>query len=211
MSMQASLPLPLDDEFVALALQLEELGLVSQSGKGKHPVDQLPDFEVAFASFQADLEDYKTFLEDQKLAQSIGAAVHTDGPIIGAFAAEEAQSLEDRRFVLELSNNDPEIEALPRSLMSEARGDIDDWMSTITDTIAAQSILDFSDDETEAGPSTKYVEGQAGTMKAFSAKIQCIACADDFPRANTVTTSCGHRYCAKCITKLFMRAAKDEQ
>jgi hypothetical protein len=209
--MPATRPMPLDDELVALTLQLEELGLVSQSAKGKHPVDQPPDFEVAFTSFRADLDEYKTFLEDQKLAQSIGAAVHTDGPLIGAFAAEEAQSLQDRRFVLDLSNNDPETEAPPRSLMLEAPGAIDDWMSTISETIAAQSIVDFSDDETEAGPSTSFVEGQFGTMKAFSTKVQCVACADDFSRAKIVTTGCGHRYCAKCITKLFMRAAKEEQ
>jgi hypothetical protein len=211
MPTQASPLMPLDDEFIALTLQLEELVLVSQSGKGKHPIDQPSDFEVAFANFQADLEDYKMFLEDKKLAQSIGAAVHTDGPIIGAFAAEEAQSLEDRRFVLELSNNDPGMETLLCSQMPEASEAIDDWMSTIADTIAAQSIVDFSDNETEAGSSTNFVEGQSGIMKAFSAKIRCVACMDDFSRANVVIANCGDCYCAKCVTKLFMRAAKEEQ
>jgi hypothetical protein len=56
-------PTQLDDELVALTLQLEELGLASEAGKGKYPVNHPPDFEVAFASFQAELQEYKTFLE----------------------------------------------------------------------------------------------------------------------------------------------------
>jgi hypothetical protein len=48
--------IPPDDESAALTLQLEELGLASDSSKGKHPMDQPPDLEVAFASFQAKLQ-----------------------------------------------------------------------------------------------------------------------------------------------------------
>jgi hypothetical protein len=203
-------PIPLDDELAALTLQLEELGLASQSGKGKHPVDHLPDSEVAFASLQAELEEYKTFLADRKLAQSIGAAVHTDGALIGALTAEEIQSHEDHRFVLQLSNDDPEIEAPPRSMRTAMSGQIEDWMSTVTGTMAAQSVVDFSDEEIEAGPSMTSTEQQADTMNKFSVEFQCTACTDRYPRYKIVTSNCGHRYCADCIKSLFMRSTKDE-
>ncbi|KAF2134353.1 hypothetical protein P153DRAFT_279412, partial [Dothidotthia symphoricarpi CBS 119687] len=95
-----------DDELIALNLQLEELGVLSQTSKGKHAVNNPPDYEVAFASFQAELQDYKTFLDDQKLAQSIGAAVHTDGVLIGDITTQDLQAHEDRRYAVQLSNND---------------------------------------------------------------------------------------------------------
>jgi hypothetical protein len=120
-------PIPLDDEYAALTLQLEELGLVPDSSKGKHPVDQPPDFNIAFASFQAELEQYKTFLADQKPAQSIAAAVHTDCGVIGDLTSQDVQAHEDRCFVLQLSNNDPELEAAPHTGITELRGGVEDW------------------------------------------------------------------------------------
>jgi hypothetical protein len=209
-SIQPFHPSPLDDELAALALQLEELGLASQSGKGKHPVDHPPDFEIAFASFQAELEQYNMFLGDQRLAQSIGAAVHTDGNLIGDFTAQEVQSHEDHRFVLQLSAGDPEIENPPRSSMTGIHGEIDNWISTVTDARAAQSVVDFSDDEADAGPSMTYAERQADTIKKLSMEFSCIACTDRRPRTAMVTAKCGHRYCADCAKSLFMRSTKDE-
>jgi hypothetical protein len=145
--------LTLFNDELALTLQLEELGLITASGKGKHPVDHPPDSEVALANFQAELENYKTFLGDQRLAQSMGTAVHTDEAIIGDLTAQEIESHADRRFVLQLSNDDPEIEAPPRSVGAQAEGIIEDWMSTVSGTMAAHSVFEFSDEEAEAGPS----------------------------------------------------------
>jgi hypothetical protein len=203
-------PTPLDDEVAALTFQLEELGLVASSSKGKHPIDQPPDFEVAFASFQVELEAYKTFLGDQKLAQSYGAAVHTDGPIIADLTAQEIQSHEDHRFALQLSNDDPQIEAPPRSGGTRDSAQIEDWMSTVTGAMTGQSVVDFSDDETEAGPSMTFAERQANTIKKLSMEFNCVACTDRHPRSSMVTAKCGHRYCAECMKSLFMRSTKDE-
>lgn len=201
---------PLGDELAALSLQLEELGLRSASGKGKYPVDHPPDFEIAFSSFQAELEMYRTFLGDQRLAQSMGAAVHTDEAIISDLTAQEIQSHADHHFVLQLSNDDPEIEAPPQSVGAQAERNIEDWMSTVTGTMAAHSVVDFSDEETEAGPSLTYSERQAVTIKKLNMEFHCIACTDRAPRANMVTAPCGHRYCGDCVKSLFMRSTKDE-
>jgi hypothetical protein len=199
-----------DDELAALTLQLEELGLITASRKGKHPVDHPPDVEVAFASFQAELEEYKTLLHDQKLAQSIGAAVQTDEATIGSIIAQEIQSHADHRFVLQLSNDDPEIEASSRSVRAQTEGKIEDWMSTLSDTMAAHSVVEFSDEETEAGPFLNYAERQAEIITKLTMEFQCVACTDKVPRSNMVTVQCGHRYCADCVRSLFMRSTKDE-
>ncbi|OAL52699.1 ariadne RING finger [Pyrenochaeta sp. DS3sAY3a] len=83
-------------------------------------------------------------------------------------------------------------------------------MSTVTGTIAAHSVLDFSDEETEAGPSLNYAERQAVTLRKLTMEFQCTACTDRVSRGDMVTAQCGHRYCADCMKSLFMRSTKDE-
>jgi hypothetical protein len=199
----------LDDGLAAFRLQLEEIGLFSQGGKGKHPVNHPPDTDVVFANFQAELQSYKAFLNDQKFARSIAAAVHSNSFLMGDLTSQDIQAHEDRRFALELSNIDPEIEAPPPSTHDDLRDDVHDWMSTVTGNIAAASVIEFSDDdETDAGPSMSYTERQADTMKKLSIKFRCVACTDRFPRASMVTTQCKDRYCIDCIKTLFMQSTK---
>lgn len=201
----------LDDELSALTLQLEELGIFTQSSKGKHAINHPPDMEIAFASFQAELNDYKNFLNDQKFAQSMGAAVHSDGLLIGGLASQDIQSHEDRRVAIEMSNNDPEIEAPPPVTRTGLQHDVEDWMSTISGNIAATSIIEFSDDEAEAGPSMTYTERQADIMTKLSTEFYCVACGDRYPRAQMVSAKCSHRYCSGCVKDLFKKSIKDEE
>ncbi|KAF2134354.1 ariadne RING finger [Dothidotthia symphoricarpi CBS 119687] len=77
-------------------------------------------------------------------------------------------------------------------------------------TVAANSVIEFSDDESEAGPSMGFAERQAETIKKLSAEFQCSACTDRFPRAHMITAKCSHRYCTACIKHLFMRSTNDE-
>ncbi|CAN9423852.1 unnamed protein product [Alternaria alternata] len=200
----------IDDELAALTLQLEELGVYSEAKKGKHPIDQPPDIDVAYSRFQIELQAYEDFLTDQKLAQSIGAAVHSDSVVIEDLTSQDVQAHEDRRFALVLSNNDPEIEAPPLSVHDHLQGEVHDWMSTVSGNIAAASVVEFSDDETEAGPAMSYVERQADTIKKLSTEFKCCTCYDRFPRASMVTAKCGDRYCIDCMKGLFMRSTKDE-
>jgi hypothetical protein len=207
---QASHAGTMDDELAALTLQLEELGMYSDSGKGKHPVDQPPNIDVVYGQFQAELQAYKDFITDQKLAQSIGAAVYSDSVIIEDLTSQDVQAHEDRRYALELCNNDPDVEAPPPSMYDNLQGEVHDWMSTISGNIAAASVFDFSDDETEAGPAMSYVERQADIIKKLSTEFKCCTCYDRFPRASIVTAKCGDRYCIDCMKGLFMRSTKDE-
>ncbi|KAI4694851.1 hypothetical protein J4E81_006454 [Alternaria sp. BMP 2799] len=200
----------MDDELAALTLQLEELGVYSDSGKGKHPVNQPPDVDVAYGQFQAELQAHRDFLADQKLAQSMGAAVHSDSVIIGDLTSQDVQAHADRRFALELSNNDPEIEAPPPSVHENLQDEDHDWMSTVSEHIAATSVVEFSDDETEAGPPMSYLERQADTIKRLSTEFKCCTCLDRIPSASMVKAECGDRYCVDCIKGLFMRSTKDE-
>lgn len=62
--------------------------LYAQKSKGKHPINNPPDFEVACRSFQAELEMHKGRLDDWKMAQSIAYAVHEDGALIADLASK---------------------------------------------------------------------------------------------------------------------------
>ncbi|KAG9190145.1 hypothetical protein G6011_08233 [Alternaria panax] len=207
---QASHAGDIDYELVALTLQLEELGVYSNAGKGKHPIDEPPNIDVVYSQFQVELKAYKDFLADQKFAQSVGAAVHSDSVVIENLNSQDVQAHEDRRFALELSNNDPEIEAPPPSVHDYLQGEVHEWMSMVSGNIAAASVVEFSDDETEAGPAMSYVERQADTIKKLSTEFNCCTCYDRFPRASMVTAKCGDRYCVDCMKGLFMRSTKDE-
>ncbi|KAF2866427.1 hypothetical protein BDV95DRAFT_631857 [Massariosphaeria phaeospora] len=200
----------MDDELVALTLQLEEISLHSKSSKGKSPVNQPSDGDLAVSSYQDELKGYKAFTEDRKLAQSIASAVYTDGPIIADVAAQDLRSHEDRRAALQLSHEDPEMEDLPPSVSDELGANVQEWMATISETLAMTSVKDFSDEETEAGPSRTYAERQVDRMKKYATEFQCVVCIERFRYSLMVTAKCGHRYCAECIKSLFMRSMKDE-
>ena len=173
-------------------------------------MDQPPDIDVAYNHFQKELQAYTDFLADQKLAQSIGAAVHTDSAAIEALTSQDVQAHEDRRLAMGMSDIDPEFEAPPPSAHGNLQGEVRDWMSTVSGNNAAASVIEFSDDETEAGPAMSYLERQADTIKKLSTVYKCCACFDRFPRTSTLTTKCGHRYCIDCMKGVFMRSTKDE-
>ncbi|ORY10098.1 hypothetical protein BCR34DRAFT_486219 [Clohesyomyces aquaticus] len=209
-TLQPSHPTLLDDEITALSLQLEEIGIYSQSKKGKYAVNKAPDIELAYASFQAELGNYKTFIADQQLARSIGAAVNSDGVIIAQLTSEEIQSHEDRLVALQISNKDAEIQSPPGRVAEETGKTVLDWISTATESQYAGSIVDFSDTETDAGPSVSYAARQEAALKNLSKHFKCAVCHENFHSRLIVSLPCNDRYCIDCLKGLFIRATKDD-
>ncbi|EEQ31179.1 IBR domain-containing protein [Microsporum canis CBS 113480] len=90
----------LDDELVALELQLEEIDSYGRERKGKCPSNNLPDSELAYVAFQAEIEGCIDSLSDLKIAHSIAHAVDTDGQAITDVLRDEAQAQQDRRLAM---------------------------------------------------------------------------------------------------------------
>ncbi|KAF2846751.1 hypothetical protein T440DRAFT_540853 [Plenodomus tracheiphilus IPT5] len=178
----------LDDELAALTLQLEELRIILETGKGKHAIDNPPDTDVAFTHYQVELAEYHAVLHDQRFAQSMGTAVHTDGSLIEALTSRDVLVHDDRSIALNMSTTDPDIEAPPAALDLELQNNYENWISSISGNIAAKSVVDFSDDESEAGPSMTYTERQANTLKKLSTEFECVACTNRVPRAFSSTS-----------------------
>lgn len=198
-----------DDEIMALALQLEEIGVFCQSGKGKHAVDRPPDSEIACLNFRTELDNHRTFLLDQRFAHNMGVAVYSDGPVIAETTAEEIQCHEDRLLALRISDG-RQYEKLPSSTVKETRDRIQDWISTAPESQYAGSVADFSNDETDAGPSLSYADRQATVLEKLSKQLKCAVCHEMVHSKLTLSLPCKCRYCIDCLKGLFIRATRDE-
>ncbi|KAL6706233.1 hypothetical protein ACN47E_005968 [Coniothyrium glycines] len=209
---QPSHPTSLDDEIAALILQLEEIGLFSNQSKGKHAIDQPPDIDIAFASFQTELLDYQKFLTDQQLARSIGAAVNLDGAAITQLTSEEIQCHEDRLFALTTSRADPECEGAALESLVPTDMKMNDWIDIASKSQYAGSVIDdFDEEHSESGPSMSYAEKQGNVLEMLSKPHRCAVCLDNVAGGFTVLLPCKDRYCFECLRKTFKRAITDEE
>jgi len=193
-------PILLDDEMTALTLQLEEVGIFDQRGKGKHPIGHPSDSKVAHDSFQAEIAAHLGFLRDLRLAHSMAHAIDTDAQVIADLVGTTEQVEEDRRLAVRLHSEEPTGETIVDVPWTPAV----DVMAHITPR------LDLSDDESEAGPSMTYAQRQAKAFGKLSEDHQCAVCYGSFKMASTAVVPCGDRYCQECLKGLFLRATKDE-
>ncbi|CAE6999789.1 hypothetical protein P3342_001087 [Pyrenophora teres f. teres] len=188
LSQQASHACHLDDEIVALSLQLEEISYREETNKAKYTADKVPDLEIAYASYLAEIEAYLAFLKDVKLAHSIASAVDADAEAIAELAQVEEQAQQDRRVAVQMSSDDPDLEA-PPPYAEVARDDSiedDEVIRRITALLSSEH--DAHDAlENEPGPSVSYTQRQADAMgKLARNQFECIACRDEFRFADII-------------------------
>ncbi|KAM5501265.1 hypothetical protein McanMca71_005379 [Microsporum canis] len=144
----------LDDEAVALMLQLEEIESYDRRRKGKYRADNLPDSELACEAFQAEIKGSIDLLSDLRLAHSIAHAVDSDGQVIAGILQDEAQARQDRRLALTTDGN----------------ADVPDTQKECPRLIAGppeeESEPDGDSDGCSAGPSTSYTSRQEEAFRA---------------------------------------------
>ncbi|KAM5480954.1 hypothetical protein McanCB56680_004506 [Microsporum canis] len=144
----------LDDEAVALMLQLEEIESYDRRRKGKYRADNLPDSELACEAFQAEIKGSIDLLSDLRLAHSIAHAEDSDGQVIAGILQDEAQARQDRRLALTTDGN----------------ADVPDTQKECPRLIAGppeeESEPDGDSDGCSAGPSTSYTSRQEEAFRA---------------------------------------------
>ncbi|KAF2422873.1 hypothetical protein EJ08DRAFT_672707 [Tothia fuscella] len=189
----------------ALALQLEELDCLTRTDKGKYAADSPPDSQMALLTFQEEMMQHLSFLNDVKIAHSFARAVDEDGPVIEELSRGDHQIVDDRQYAMRISGSDRELEnppaAAPLNLLA-----IDDGRSEYTD------LLDrFLDEKEEgmAGPSVSYTERQKLVLEGLPFN-KCVVCLDQFLVHEVLRLECKHVYCYGCMKQLFMRSTKDE-
>jgi hypothetical protein len=198
--MENTSPLLLEDGFLAISLQLEDIEHTrSTQLKGKQREGCISDDELAFDIFTNVLQSYEQTLHDKQLAESIAKAVNDDSDLILSLMEDEARARNDHEEAVRLSGSNintscpstPEI--LPTSIQFE---DIP---------------LPALEEDVVAGPSQPYHARQKSAHEYFSThKVTCAACTDKYRVHEAVHAPCSHWYCRECIKKLFVRATTDE-
>ncbi|KAF1848192.1 uncharacterized protein K460DRAFT_427193 [Cucurbitaria berberidis CBS 394.84] len=196
----------LDDQIVALALQLEEINFREETNKAKYPVDEVPDLEVAYANYLAEIEVHLAFLKDVKFAHSIANAVDADAQAIADITQTEAQAHEDRRVAVQMSSDDPELEA-PPAYTEEVRNEF--LEGEVVRRFAALLTSDddlYESPESVAGPSVPYAQRQADALGILARPtFECTACSNDFRLTDIRQLKCEHQYCDPCLKRFIMR------
>ena len=147
-----------NDEIAALTLQLEDIGIREETKKGKYTLANVPDSETAFADYLTEIKLRLQSLQDLRLAHSIANAVSTDAQAIAELVQEEKQAQDDRQLVIQMTTEDPNLEA-PPAYTEFAGTDLD--ANNIVHRLALEEDLD--DDATvTSGPSNGYMQEQVG-------------------------------------------------
>lgn len=197
----------IDNDIQAIVFQLELIELQRGSEKGKHAEDDAPDNDMAFLDFvEEQLRADLSALNDQKLAHSMAYAVDIDAPALEQFRASELQAMQDRMFVLRLTNEDPGLEKAANSEVLIVEADAEKpnawWTSLATDGLGSSD---------EADPSVPYTSHQVAAFKKLSQySVECVACGENIHPKDAVSLSCNHIYCKVCLQSLFVRATTDE-
>jgi len=207
LSQQAYHPSHLDDEIAALTLQLEEISYREEMKKGKYTLDNIPDLEVAYSEYLVEIEAHLAFLKDVKLAHSIGSAIDADTKTIVEIAQVESQAQEDRRVAVQMSSDDPDLEAPPPYTEVVCNCSIEDEFTRRMDTLLSLRRDPHDGLEDEASPSVSYAQRQADVMgKLARNQFECTACGEEFCFAEITQIGCDnhHQYCGSCLKQFIM-------
>ncbi|KAJ4356996.1 hypothetical protein N0V95_002868 [Ascochyta clinopodiicola] len=161
----------LDDEIVALTLQMDELNYREETKKAKYSFDNVPDLELAYSSYLNEIEAHLNFLQDVKLAHSIAHAVDTDAEVIAEITHGDQQAQDDHCVALRMSTNDPELEK-PPPYTQEVRNDyIEDEIVRRLATMLTTEDDIYDNHLVEAGPSVPYARRQAVALEKLALEI----------------------------------------
>lgn len=190
----------LDDQNLALQIQLGEIHAQYEGQHGKWHEDSPPDFVLAFKSFEAELQKCIDIIEDAKFAQSMSAAVEADSEAIEELNLQEMQAVNDRGLALGFNEDGP----MPSSAMLQVE----------PETIGYENTLPLGTDVgcgTIAGPSGQHSSQQDIVVGKGAVKpVECVVCGEHALPHNAVDLKCGDTFCRPCLKSFFMRVAKDE-
>jgi hypothetical protein len=197
-----------DDEIAALALQIEDIHLFDETKKRKYKLDSIPDSEIAFADYLAEVERLLQFLRDLKLAHSIANAVGSDASILDEILRAETQARGDRQVAFAMSTGEGDPEAPPPyaelACQNSAEGERD-----LISRLATEG-FHYDEPNVTAGPSGHYVQKQGDLLESLAQRAsQCIACTEKFRYTQVTRLQCGHQYCGTCLREFLLRGIID--
>lgn len=208
-----------DLETALLIAQLaqQDLEELTSACKGKGRADKpRSDHEIALEIQNEQLNEWRTFLEDAKLARSIGAALQTDQNTLNAFSIMEEAAVEDHRVAEILSQGGDLPEPTPTQKLLE---DPALFVETPpSHTVGATPNQVDRQDSTHKGigeaaitPSRNISQTPAaGPSIDRHKRVACTVCNDYIRFQECLHTSCDHHYCRDCIISLVEAFTRDE-
>jgi hypothetical protein len=173
----------LNDELLALRMQLVDLDIVSVSSdpQGEERNHGPPDSELALQDFRLQLEDAIQQLNDIHFARSFAIATDIDINMLRELMHEDTQSVADHQLA----------------------GQLDD-------KIGAPNVSTSDDITSSDGHSDGSAVSCRSDLSADEENDTCVCCGDEKPRLELVQTPCADHYCLGCLKELFVRSTKDE-
>jgi hypothetical protein len=194
----------LDNEIMALTLQLAEINYRKEIKKVKYPFNNIRDLKVANSNYLSEVEAHLASLKDIKLAYSIANAIDTDAQVIADITLQIQQEHDDHHITVQMSFNSPDMEAPPPYTQKVCNDFIEDEIVQRLATILITND-DFHDDpHTEAGPSVLYQSQAVALDKLAGEAFECAGCFGDFRWAYITQLACGHAFCEPCLRGFIM-------
>ncbi|CAI6088456.1 unnamed protein product [Clonostachys chloroleuca] len=187
-------PIHLDDDSLALQIQLEEVQGQREHQSGKWVEGNPPDYAIAFEIFENEVNEAIALVQDMRLAHSIAMAVDSDALAIELLTAEEASIAQDRQYALSL---DEDGGATRRD-----NTNISDVLNPSTEVIDWDFVFESA---------TPYLHHQQAALQGLpNIKVECSVCGDNVPSGVSVRLGCEDTYCKPCLKEFFLRVIKDE-
>lgn len=202
-----------DDDIDAITLQLEEVEHLSDTLKRKYLEGGVPDDELAFLDFAAELQNRLIFLHDAKFARSYAKAQEDDAGLIEEVTEEERQMRADRALAISMNDGEQESEVMETTFDRQEAPDEEqhDWFHSSVITPASSDNNQGQNDDVVASSSRLHLpEPNSVHDDAPVRGPNCVVCMEELRPHEIVRCPCEHTYCVKCLKSFLIRATKDE-
>ena len=192
-----------------LELQIQDVDHYLSSRKGKEKAGTTNDHDAAVQLQRDELSQALAILNDRRMCQDIGQAIHNDHEAIAGFKEIESSSFRDRRLAYTLAGQPDRTHT-----HNEVEADLD--ADSVVSRFSNMNVFDpddcgcvlgygFKDAEDD---SSQYFKHRALTEN--NKLLECVACGEEKPYKTIFTAECSDNYCKGCLTKLFQDAIIDE-
>ncbi|KAL9578299.1 MAG: hypothetical protein Q9212_005806 [Teloschistes hypoglaucus] len=202
-----------DDATAALVVQLQDDDVenLRNSGKGKGPVDDVQDRDVALAIHQQELRHWHRALSQNSTRLGHQVADRTFAPLSEAMVERDTPAQGGLLTPSSSSGSEPDFHKESYTEEPHQEYPIDDGLGVIriSDAGSIGYINDREEEDHAVAESSHYAAARAFTPRP---RIRtCVACLDRRSyNDNMALATCGHWYCLTCLTGLFESALKDD-
>ncbi|KAL0573055.1 hypothetical protein V5O48_008914 [Marasmius crinis-equi] len=183
-------------------LQLQDVGAVTQSRKGKARSDvPLTDEEYAFQLQAEFMNGFLTTMHDRRIAEGLSNAIETDIGLIETMSTAERAAEDDHRYATALSHGQP----LP------AQSAVQRLVETSAEPLHVGRQSQRNPLRTRNTVNTGPKVAESSAAGGSSTTETCVICTDRVSSRRAFhAQSCGHYYCRGCLVDLVQACTRDE-